>query len=324
MDHNRNSLRIGAAAILFALVLRLGSGPAGKFIHRLLQSPNLLSFLVYAETGRHIRFSESAAPGLRSLGESPAPSLPAKALQPLSFSSADLDQVEVRYLTGKRPDLEALLTKPLPWDPALETPTVLILHTHTTESYTKGAQQYTESTPFRTLEEDYNMLSIGASLAQTLEAAGFRVIHDRTVHDHPSYNSAYALARETLRTQLERDPSIALVLDLHRDASGDLGNQIKPVANVNGQAAAQLMLVLGMNHEECEENLALGLKLHAALQTIAPGIMRPMTLRNAVYNQDLCPGALLVEVGAAGNSREQALTAVSILAEGIIRLFGGK
>jgi len=322
MDHNRNSLRIGAAAILCAVALRLGSGPLSAGLQQLIRSPGFLSFLIYTETGRTFRFPEATAPAPHA-GESPAPDLSSMDAEPLTFSPADLEAVEVRYLTTQRPDLEALLTRPLGWDLTADTPTVLILHTHTTESYTKGSEQYTETAAFRTLDERYNMLSIGDALEDALEDAGIRVIHDRTVHDHPSYNGSYAQARKTIEGHLAENPGIALVLDLHRDASADLGNQLRPVANVEGQTAAQLMLVMGMAHEGSEDNLALGLKLHAVLQKIAPGIMRPMNLRGSRYNQDLSPGALLVEVGAAGNSHDQALLAAQILAEGIIALAEG-
>lgn len=323
MDHNRKSLRVGAAAILCATALRLGSGPVAKELGRLLSSPKFLSFLIYAETGRHVRFPEATVPMPQTPGESPPPILPLPVKEPLSFSEADLDDVQIRYLTNRRPDLEKLLTRPLSWNLTEEAPTVLILHTHATESYTKGTEGYTETSAFRTLDEEYNMVSIGDALARALEAGGIRVIHDRTLHDYPSYNSSYAQARKTIQKQLEENPSIRLVLDLHRDASGDITNQIRPVASVKGQTAAQLMLVMGMAHEGSEENLALGLKLHTVLERLAPGIMRPMSLRNSRFNQDLCPGALLVEVGAAGNTREQALLAAEILAEGILALAEG-
>lgn len=323
MDHNRDSLRVGAAAILCAVAVRLGAVPLWQGAQQLVRDPQFFSFLLYAETGRRIHFSEPTNPVPDTLGESPAPAVTRESTPPVSFTSADAESVDIRYLTSARPDVAALLTRPLNWNLQSNAPAVLILHTHATESYTKGNATYTETSAFRTLDEDYNMISIGETLAKALEQAGIGVIHDRTLHDYPSYNGSYSLARTTIAHHLEENPSICLVLDLHRDASGDLYNQICPVASVGGQTAAQLMLVMGMAHENSEENLALGLKLHAVLERIAPGIMRPMSLRGSRFNQDLCPGALLVEVGAAGNSHSQASLAVEILAEGIIALAKG-
>jgi len=323
MDHSQKSLRIGAAAILCATALRLSGGSVSAALEKLIHSPSLTSFLIYTETGVVIRPSEPTLPPSMSLGESPPPQLYVPEAERPSFRPEDLTLVQTRYLTSRRPDLEALLTAPLQWDLTEDAPTVLILHTHATESYTKDTEHYTETSAFRTLAEDYNMISIGDALARALEAGGIGVIHDRTLHDYPSYNGAYGQSRNTVKEKLEEFPSIRLVLDLHRDASSDLNNQIQPVASIKGASAAQLMLVMGMNHENSEENLALALKLHAVLEQTAPGIMRPITLRNAVYNQDLSPGALLVEVGAAGNSHDQALLAARILAEGILALAEG-
>ena len=83
------------------------------------------------------------------------------------------------------------------------------------------------------------------------------------------------------------------------------------------------MVVIGTNHANYEENLSLGLKLHAQLEQQAPGIMRPLQLRAQRFNQDLSPGALLIEVGAAGNTLDQALAAVDPLSHAIIDLAEG-
>ena len=154
------------------------------------------------------------------------------------------------------------------------------------------------------------------------------MVHDRTLHDYPDYSGAYESARKEAQKYLAAYPSIQLILDLHRDALEDRGNQLPTSATVNGQPSAQLMLVVGTNaggltHESWEENVSLGLKLHAQLEQLAPGIMRPMSLRSQRFNQDLLPGALLVEVGAAGNTQAEALLAAEQLAEAIAALAKG-
>ena len=108
-------------------------------------------------------------------------------------SQQDLVQVNADWPV----DTLALLQQPLTWDLMGEAPTVLILHSHATESYEKQAQ-YTETSPYRTLDTNYNMVSVGARVAEILEAEGIHVIHDRTLHDYPSYNDAYGNARSAL------------------------------------------------------------------------------------------------------------------------------
>ena len=209
-----------------------------------------------------------------------------------------------------------------------EKPTVLILHTHTTESYTKSREPYEESSDYRTLDENYNMLSIGAEVARQLEAGGIRVIQDRQLHDYPSYNGSYTHARKAIQALLSENPSIRLILDLHRDAADTPKGQLRTVAEVDGTRSAQLMLVVGSDasgrkHPDWERNLALALQLQTRLELLAPGITRPTVLRGQRFNQDLSTGALLVEVGAAGNTHAEALRAADVLAEAILSLADG-
>ncbi len=331
MDTHQRTLRIGAAAILCALGLRLGAVWLWQTFENWITDVDTQAFLIYLETGRNVRFSPSLEELSNYGGESPAPYLPVDtqedAVLPV-FSANDAAAVDIRYSCSLRPDLEALMTARLDWELCTEEPTVLILHTHTTESYTKTTEHYQETSAFRTLDEDYNMLSVGDALARALESGGIRVIHDREIHDYPSYNGSYVHAREAIEYYLEKYPSIRLVLDLHRDASGDLNNQFRPTATVDGEKAAQLMLVMGTNasggtHPNWKENLALGLKLQTQLERTAPGITRPLSLRAQRFNQDLTPGSLLIEVGAAGNTHPEAIRAAEILAQAILALSRG-
>ena len=323
MDQHRNALRLGAWVILFAAMVRLMSMGFFQPLLELLHNPNVQSFLIYIETGRKVRFSPSSGDFDR---ESPPPQLPAA--EELPVFDAEDGCLDIYYSCALRPELEPLLEQELNWNLKGEEPAVLILHTHATESYTKTEERYQESSAFRTLDENYNMLSIGTRVADILSSHGISVIHDRELHDYPSYDGSYNNARRSTQYYLEKYPSIQLVLDLHRDASGDLQNQMRPLATVDGRAAAQLMLVVGtdvagLSHPGWRENLALGLKLQTVLEQLAPGITRPINLRSQRFNQDLSPGALLVEVGAAGNTHTEARLAAEKLAEAILVLARG-
>ena len=316
------SLRVGLAAMLLAVALRLVSSSLPQKIWEWLLLPDTAAFIVYTETGRDVRFSSSLEAFSPAFVETPPPLLPEPEILPVPTFS-DVEIVELTYGCNVRPDIETLLAQPLHWDLYAEEPTVLILHTHSTESYTKQGERYEETSQWRTLDEDYNMLSIGDRVAQLLNQQGIPTIQDRELHDYPSYNGSYVHAREKIREYLEETPSIRLILDLHRDASEGENGQLRTVAQVDGEASAQLMIVLGTNHEGYAENLSLALKLHAQLETQSPGITRPLQLRGQRFNQDLLPGALLVEVGAAGNSHEEALRAAEQLAKAVAALAKG-
>ena len=315
---DKKILRLGTLVICGAILLRLTTGMWAPAVQA-AQQLQLGQVLLFLQTGRIVRY----APIPEQTNQAASPiSTPAPEALPV-FSEADQAFVQLRSDSGQSADLPAALLQPLQWELCDEEPTVLIIHSHGSESYTQ-TETYAESSPYRTLDTGYNMISIGDMLTAQLESAGIGVIHDRTMYDVPSYNNAYVQARTAIESHLKAHPSIQLVLDLHRDAATDTaGNQIRyTVATPEGEAA-KLMLVLGTNHDGWTGNLALAAKLQVQLERLCPGISRPTNLRAQRFNQDLCPNTLLVEVGATGNTRQEALTATKLLAQAIICLASG-
>lgn len=323
MKPEQKCLRICAAVILFAVFLRFAGSGLIADMTVLLEKPTVASLLLYAGTGR-VYCPQSTAP---VQPEETAPEASQPSDQPV-YSPEDAKLVSVTNYPGYDIDIPAMLSQPLNLDLMSTSPTVLIFHSHTCESY-ENTEGYTASDPYRTRDARYNMISIGEHLAKCLQDKGIGVIHDTTVHDYPSYDDAYTLSRKTVKKYLEEYPSISLVLDLHRDAYQDAnGNQATDTVTVNGQEAARLMLVSGTDaggytHTAWRENLSVAVKLHAILEKKYPGLCRDLTMRSYYFNQDLSPGALLVEVGTAGDTRQNALYAAELLAEGIALLSNG-
>ena len=314
MDLHQRTLRIGLTVILFAAVFRLCSMVPPAAPDPAVPSETIS---IPQETGQDVRFSPSLGYFIPQFVESSPPSIK----QPQIPCFSDASAVQLHNATKKQPKLEELICKPLTWQLTGLEPKVLILHTHTTESYNPKDKPYRETASYRTLDEAYNMLSIGDIVAEILVCQGISVIHDRTLHDYPSYNGSYVHARKTIQDYLSRYPGIELILDLHRDATEGTAGQLRTLADT--QNCAQLMIVIGTNHDDFEKNLSLGLKLHAQLEQQSPGITRPLQLRTSRFNQDLLPGALLIEVGAAGNSHEEAINAARQLAQAVIALSRG-
>lgn len=248
--------------------------------------------------------------------------------EPPFFDEEDWKLVTLENETEEVIDLAALMEQPLQWDLTQGGPAVLIVHSHATESYT-NTEGYKASEEFRTRDTNYNMVSIGDYVGQLLTEAGIEVIHDRTLHDYPDYDSGYVKARASVEKYLEEYPSIRMVLDLHRDAdTDDDGNWTTLLVDHNGDPTAQLMFVVttgaeGFPHPNWRENMALAVKTQIQLEKHCPGICRPMIVRGERYNQDLCTGTLLVEMGTVTNSRQQALRAAKLLAQSVIDLSKG-
>ena len=205
-----------------------------------------------------------------------------------------------------------------------EGPQVLIAHTHGSEAYTMPpGEEYEASSECRTTDCNYNVVRVGDEIAAALEEAGISVIHDATLHDYPQYSGAYDRSLATINSYLEQYPSISFVLDIHRDAISDgEGSMYKVVSNVAGVNAAQMTFVIGtdgggLEHPNWRENLKLAAAVQQNLLDDYPTLMRPITVRNSRYNQHVTTGSLLVEMGAAGNSLDEALLSGRLLGQAL-------
>ena len=203
---------------------------------------------------------------------------------------------------------------------AREGPQILIIHTHSSEAYTPaGLDRYEPSDNTRTEDLEHNIIRVGDELTRLFEQAGLRVIHDRGVYDYPSYTGSYGRSGAAVEQYLRDYPGISVVLDVHRDALGTDDVIYKTVAEENGTCASQAMLLVGtdesgLEHPRWRENLSLALYLQRAIFQTYPTLMRPVALVPQRYNQHLCPGMLILEVGSSGNTLQEALAAIRLFA----------
>ena len=198
-----------------------------------------------------------------------------------------------------------------------KSPQVLIVHTHGSEAYAmpKG-QNYVSTGTYRTADTSYNVVRVGDEIASTLSAYGISVVHDRTLYDDPLYDGSYERSAEGIEEYLEKYPSITYVLDIHRDAVQDSSGQQYKLITKEDPHCAQISFIMGSNNDHWQENLKLAIATSAAVAEQSPTAMRPITLRNSNYNQQFTSGSMLVEIGAAGNSLDEALTAGQLFARG--------
>ena len=217
-------------------------------------------------------------------------------------------------------DMTSLLQKDSPVTLGEEGVQVLIMHTHGTEAYTQSPDHtYAASGEYRTTDSSANMLRVGQEICDILNDRGVSAVHSRTLNDYPAYNGSYNRALKDIQAHIQQYPTIRLVIDVHRDAIATGNTYYKTAAEVDGQQTAQLMFVTGtdaggLTHDHWQDNLAFQAQLHDRLNSTYPGIMRPMSIRASRFNQHIRKGSMLVEMGACGNTLEEALAAAQIFA----------
>lgn len=232
----------------------------------------------------------------------------------------------VKDTTNSGTDLEAELAEPSPVslrsDGSVE---VLIYHTHTSEAYSQSYTGfYYTDMETRTTNQEQSVVAAGEALKQALEAAGFGVIHDTTVND-TLYNGSYDRSWEVLQKNLAEYPTIQVTIDVHRDSmTTESGVKYKPTATIGGRKAAQVMLIAGCDADggwgdfpRWEENLRLALRVQESLETLYPGLARPLNFSNSKYNMNATPGSLLVEVGTEVNTVSEAVYAGQLVGQAL-------
>lgn len=237
--------------------------------------------------------------------------------------------VKVKNVNKTRINIEKLLAQKADLSVSGKEPSVLIFHTHTTETFQLVERDYYPvNNVARSEKEDRNMVRIGKSICEQLEKAGIGYIHDTKIHD-ARYTGAYDNSRKTVEEYLKKNPSIQVVLDVHRDAIERTdGTKIRPVAKLNGKKAAQIMIISGCQEEgngitefpDWEQNLVFALQLQKVAEESFEGLMRPLYFCPRMYNMNLTHCSLLLEVGSDSNTLEQAEYAGQCIGNALAKL----
>lgn len=196
---------------------------------------------------------------------------------------------------------------------------ILIFHTHTCESYTPSEKyQYEQTGNYRTTDPNYSVIKVGKELCDYLNKYNFNVYHNETYHDYPAYTGSYTRSKASVETDLKENPS-DIIIDLHRDAIGSKSNY-DPSIKIGEDEAAQLMFVIGTNggglyHPDWKNNLSFAIEIQQKANELYPGLFKPIIVRNSRYNQHLGKAAVIIEVGATGNTLDQTLTSMKYLSK---------
>jgi len=232
------------------------------------------------------------------------------------------EEISILNETKYNVDVQSVLFEKPHFNINKNKPLILIIHTHTSESYqTEGKFETLDND--RTLDNRYNMVRIGEEFEKVLTENGINVIHDKTLHDYPSYSNSYKRSLETVEAYLKKYPSIQIVLDIHRDALG-VGNKTVLKTNINGKDTAQVMIVCGTNEsgldfDGWEDNLRFAMQLQNTMQKDYPTLSRPITLSRNRYNMHKTKGSLLFEIGTNTNTLSEAVNGAHLMANSLVK-----
>ncbi len=229
----------------------------------------------------------------------------------------------------KAKDIRAktLLKRDLSIEKNKEQPQILIYHTHASEAFANSRKGKKEDT----------VVGAGRVLAKQLEAAGYGVYHDETVYDvingKLDRSLAYNEAEKGITRILQQNPSIEVVIDLHRDGVAD---STRIVTMIDGKPTAKIMLFNGMSrikgkgeisylaNPHRSGNLAFSLQLQMAAEDRYDDFVRKIFVRSYRYNLHHKDRSLLVEAGAQTNTVEEIKNAMIPLSEMLDAVLGGK
>ena len=203
---------------------------------------------------------------------------------------------------------------------------VLIFHTHTSESFIDCDVGYYYSDYYpRTTDTRYNITQVGDEIEKQLKQAGIGVVHDKTSHDD-TYTGSYLRSRATIEKYLKKYPKIKVTLDIHRDSIGSDTYKVKPTFTYKGKKGAQIMIMSGydpygnFNFPNWNYNLRFALRLQKMCETKFSGMTRPLDFGNFAYNMNVNTGSLLIEVGADGNTLEEAKYSGKLLGKALVQV----
>ena len=220
-------------------------------------------------------------------------------------------------------DTYAFLREDLRIDTSIRGPQVLIFHTHSLE-------RFADSNP---LDQMDGVVGLGRKLAELLTGVyGIETMHYTgqfdVVESRPQRQGAYERMEPVIQQVLADNPSIQMVIDIHRDGVRDGAGPF--ITYVNGQRTARIMFFNGLSRQNrggritdvpwlpnpyLRENLNFSFQLQLASNQLYPGFARRVYLREFRYSLHMMPMSMFVEVGNQYNTVQEAMLAMEPLAE---------
>lgn len=258
-------------------------------------------------------------------GSGKVASYPREKLNDFDYLIQNFYQVDsTTTIDGSQLNADALLGKDMRLTHDASTPQILIYHTHSQEGYADSAPG----------DPSMSVVGVGDYLTKLLtEKYGFNVIHHTGEYDVGDRDHAYSKAAPALEQVLAENPSIEVVIDLHRDGVAE-GTRL--VTTQNGKEMAQVMFFNGLSRTTSTgnidylynpyiaDNLAISFQMQLKAAEYYPDFTRRIYLKGYRYNMHYCPKTLLIEVGAQTNTLQEAMNSMEPLADILNKVLTGQ
>ncbi len=263
-----------------------------------------------------------------TMEKAPVTDIPLEKFQDFDFVMSSFYTVDkTTSITSEQLNAPELVQMDLRMQTGKEQPQILIYHSHSQEEFIDSVQGDPSTT----------IVGVGEYLTTLLrDTYGYNVIHVTDTFDivdgKLDRNQAYTFAQERISQILEENPSVEVVIDLHRDGVPE-GKRL--VTNVNGKETAKIMFFNGLSRTNkngeisylpnpyIKENLAFSLQMMLESKKYYPDLARTIYLRGYRYNLHLRPKTLLVECGAQTNTVQEEMNAMEPLADILNKVLTG-
>ena len=260
--------------------------------------------------------------------KAPVTDIPLEKFQDFDFVMSNFYTVDkTTSINSEQLNAPALLEMDMRMQGSNEQPQILIYHSHSQE-------EFIDSVPG---DPSTTIVGVGDYLTTLLQDTyGYNVIHVTDTFDivdgKLDRNKAYTYAQERISQILEENPSVEVVIDLHRDG---VAEDKRLVTNIDGKETAKIMFFNGLSRTNqngeisylpnpyIQENLAFSLQMMLEAKKYYPDIARTIYLRGYRYNLHLRPKALLVECGAQTNTVQEEMNAMEPLADILNKVLTG-
>ncbi|RKD27595.1 stage II sporulation protein P [Caminicella sporogenes DSM 14501] len=239
------------------------------------------------------------------------------------------DKKSIENISSSSPKNLKIISTPVPPPEKIEhdknKPLILIYHTHGTEAY------YPEKIGnYHSLNSKYTVIRVGDILTKYLLDKGYKVIHDTTIHDYPSYQGSYKRSLQTMKKYIKDNPDLKIFIDIHRDGIDKIAeiekNQKKKYdemrknsyIRINGEKVSRFALVVGGGNKNVDKLKRFAYYIKAVSDELYPGLSRPVILKNRRYNrynQFMSNYCVLFEVGSNLNTIDESVRAAKYIGE---------